>query len=89
MTSSRVSQKSQLSLRKPAFGDLRGLFQSSRLEAGLDIEMLAANALVSISTIMQLESAPENVRLEDIFAVANALNIDPGDVLDRLHSANR
>ncbi len=89
MTNPRVTSSSQSTLTKPAFEDLRGLFQTSRLEAGLDIETLAANALVSTSTIMQLESAPEKVRLEDLYAVANALNLDPGDVIDRLHSATR
>ena len=89
MSNSRVSSESQSSPSKPAFEDLRGLFQASRLEAGLDIETLAANAQVSVSTIMQLESTPEKVHLEDVYAVANALNIDPGDVIDRLHSAKR
>ncbi len=89
MKSSRVSSQLHASAASLPFEDLRALFQASRVEAGLDIEALAANALVSVSTIMQLELAPEKVRLEDVYAVANALNIDPGDVIDRLHSAMR
>ena len=68
---------------------LRGLFRDSRIHAGLDLATLASNSLVSVDTIVLLETSPLSVRLEDLYAVANALNLDPGVVLDRMHAATR
>lgn len=68
---------------------LRGLFRSARIEAGFDLETLAANSMVSVSSIRKLETTPQDVKLEDLYAVANALNVDPGVVLDLLHSVQR
>lgn len=83
------SVKSSAVLAPTQFEDIRTLFRVSRVDAGLDIETLATNAHVPAATVVLLETVPHKVRLEDLYAVANALNLDPGIVLDRLHSESR
>lgn len=65
---------------------LAKLFKDKRVEAGYDIQSLATHALISSKVVVQLETAPEKVPLHDLYAVANVLNLDPGVVLELLHS---
>ena len=68
---------------------LSEFFRRSRVEAGFEISELASDAGVSIETVQALEHTPHKVPLQDLYAVANVLNLDPGVVLDFLHSATR
>ena len=72
-----------------SLSSLSEFFRRSRLDAGFDISALANDAGVSVETIHALEIVPHKVPLQDLFAVANVLNLDPGVVLDFLHSATR
>jgi hypothetical protein len=89
MSSSKTSRTRESQISVQPLEGLRSLFQKARLEAGLDVEALAINSLVPVASILQLEVAPQKVRLEHVYAVANALNLDPGVVLDLLHSVPR
>lgn len=76
---SKVSSKKLNALAK--------LFKEKRVEAGYDIQSLATHALVSSKVVTHLESEPQRVPLQDLYAVANVLNLDPGVVLELLHTA--
>ncbi|CAN5509872.1 hypothetical protein BH10BDE1_BH10BDE1_13480 [soil metagenome] len=65
------------------------LFREMRIERGLDLASLASNSLVTVDNVRRLEVEPQLVPLQDLYAVANVLNLDPGDVLELLHSAMR
>jgi transcriptional regulator with XRE-family HTH domain len=68
---------------------LARLFRDKRAELGLDLGSIAIDAAVSIATVRRLEKEPQRVPLQDLYAVANVLNLEPGDVLELLHSAMR
>lgn len=65
------------------------MFREMRIERGLDLASVASNSLVTVDNVRRLEVEPQLVPLQDLYAVANVLNLDPGDVLELLHSAMR
>ena len=68
---------------------LARLFRQTRVELGFDLATLAAEAEVSVESVAKLETRPEMVPLSELYAVANVLNLDPGVVLECLHSIAR
>lgn len=52
-----------------------------RHEAGISQEELADRAKLHRTYISSLERAERNVSVENIFAIAEALNVPPGDLL--------
>ncbi len=76
----------------PIVAELGGLavtFRQTRINLGFDMATVAQEASVSLETVHRLESEPELVPLQDLYAVSNVLNLDPGVVLSLLHSAMR
>ncbi len=73
----------------PVSSSLADFFRNARIEAGFDILTLATEATVATEVIVALETKPHKVALQDVYAVANVLNLDPGVVLEFLHSATR
>lgn len=65
------------------------LFREARVDAGYDVANLATHALVDTDVVLKLETSPQHVPLQDLYAVANVLNLDPGVVLELLHTAPR
>lgn len=63
------------------------LFRVTRLQLALSTEEVAKAAEVDLGTVLKLESAPQLVSLSELYAVANCLNLDPGCVLEFLHSS--
>lgn len=88
-------KRAQLAQHKAAVIDsnakdpLVDLFRSARVDAARSIDNVADDAGVTAATVRMLETAPQKVPLHDVYAVANALNLDPGLVLGLLHSALR
>lgn len=68
---------------------LAGLFRDRRIELGFDLASIAQDASVPLRNVRQLETEPQLVPLQDLYAVANVLNLEPGEVLELLHSAMR
>lgn len=73
----------------PVSSSLADFLRNARIEAGFDILTLATEASVATEVIVMLETKPHKVPLQELYAVANVLNLDPGVVLDFLHSATR
>lgn len=65
---------------------LASFFKDHRRRAGYSAAELAEHSDVSIESVMLLETHPERAALQDIYAVANVLNLDPGVVLELLHA---
>ena len=63
------------------------LFRVRRLQLALTTEDVAKAAEVEHGTILKLESSPHLVSLSELYAVANCMNLDPGLVLEFLHSS--
>lgn len=55
-----------------------------RLEAGMSQDELAARADLHRTYISSVERGKRNVSLENIFAIAHALNCDPRELLTPL-----
>jgi transcriptional regulator with XRE-family HTH domain len=53
-----------------------------RHEAGISQEELADRAKLHRTYISSLERGARNVSVENIFAIADALNVPPGDLLE-------
>ncbi len=65
----------------------KNLFRITRLQLALSTEDVARVAEVDHETVLKIEFAPRLVSLNELYAVANCLNLDPGYVLEFLHSS--
>ena len=64
------------------------LFRSARLRAGLSLESVASDLrTVTIAQLQAFEDCGGSLGLDDVFALTNILNIDPEEILRRLHPA--
>ncbi len=55
----------------------------------LSIDDVAQATGVEYATVLKIETEPHSVSLNDLYAVANFLNLDPGLVLELLHFSAR
>lgn len=62
-------------------------FRMTRVQLALSTEELARVAEIDHETVLKIESAPQLVSVNELYAVANCLNLDPGHVLEFLHSS--
>ena len=87
MTSKARTTKSQTQPQVQATTNVLAKYlRSKRIEAGFDVANLAEYSGVSAEAVLLLESNPERASLQDLYAVANEMNLDPGVVLELLHS---
>ena len=63
------------------------LFQRTRIQLALSTEEVARVAEVDQETVLKIEFTPQLVSLNELYAVANCLNLDPGCVLEFLHTS--
>lgn len=62
------------------------IFKATRIQFELSTEELSRMAEIDHATLLKIESNPQLVSLHDLYSVANCLNLDPGYVLEFLHS---
>jgi hypothetical protein len=63
------------------------LFQRTRIQLAFSTEEVARAAEVDHETVLKIELMPQLVSLNELYAVANCLNLDPGCVLEFLHAS--
>ena len=55
--------------------------QVARVRAGLTRDELAARSGVSRASVFRIENAERDVKMEQLWALAEALNVEPVDIL--------
>jgi transcriptional regulator with XRE-family HTH domain len=61
-------------------------FRNRRIEAGLTLDQVSKELEIPTETLLQYENGAQTVPCDDIFTLANGLNIPPEDLLTEIHN---
>ena len=86
MKSNSKNGTSNVDLLQRRAQELGQFFRNRRIEAGLTLNQVSRELEISTQTLLQYENGEQTVPCEDIFALANCLNIPPEDLLTEIHN---